>query len=146
MQAGKVALMRLLGVALGVAASLAAFGIATVTGSRIVVPAGGDGALTWMQVAAATAVPCLLGWGIAILAERLVARPRRAWLIGALSVATLSMAGPLFVPGIESVDRVWLLLLHLAAAAVYIPLVARTVAPLRRRSGSAARGDAHALS
>lgn len=79
-----------------------------------------------LSVLIATAVSGLLGWGLLALLERKTSSPRKVFVVIAVLVLVLSMfAGPL--GGVTTGATVTLVVLHVAAAAVLIPGLARTV-------------------
>jgi hypothetical protein len=71
----------------------------------------------------------LAGWGLLALLERFTAHPRRTWTATALVVLALSLLGPLGA-GVGTAATVTLAGMHVAAAAVLIPLLARSACPL----------------
>lgn len=86
---------------------------------------GGDQRITPVAVALATVVAGLAGWALLALLERFTNRPRPVWTAVALGVLVLSLLGPLG-GGVGTAAKVALVLMHLAAAAVLIPLLRRT--------------------
>lgn len=66
----------------------------------------------------------LASWGLAGLLARRAVRPRRTWLATSVSVLVLSLSGPLSGHGVTAGDRVALLGLHVAIAAVLVPMIA----------------------
>ena len=68
-------------------------------------------------------IAALLGWGLLAGLERLTARGRRLWLTLSLLALLASLAGPLSGHGVSAGDRIALLCMHLAAAAVLIPIL-----------------------
>ena len=89
----------------------------------------------------------LLGWGLAVLIGRRARRPRRVWLFSSGAVLLVSLAGPLSGHGVPGSDRLALVLMHLAVAAVLIPGYASTLPrsrehrPTRTTPASAAPAD-----
>ncbi len=67
----------------------------------------------------------LAAWGLLAVLERRTRHGRAAWTIVALVVLALSMAGPL-TGGISTADKAGLAMLHVALAAVLVPLLPRT--------------------
>lgn len=74
-----------------------------------------------------TAIPTLLGWGLLALLERWTTRLRRIWTMVAIVVFILSLAQPLSGTGVGVTDRLLLELFHVLVAAVYIPLMRRSI-------------------
>lgn len=89
-------------------------------------------------VAVTSAVASLIGWGAVTLIERLSHHPRRNWLITGLLALVVSLSAPLSGHGVTAADRAALICMHLATAAVLIPVFARTAGPGRRRAGGRA--------
>lgn len=77
------------------------------------------------MVIGATAVNTLLGWGLLALLEK-TAKARTTWTAIAVVFTVLSFAGPFLGEGASTSSRISLLCMHLAVAAVYIPLMRRT--------------------
>jgi hypothetical protein len=79
-----------------------------------------------LTVAIAAAVLSLVGWGLLASLERLTSRAKGIWLV----LALLGLAGSLFMPlsgtGVSTTNRVLLVTMHLAVAAVLIPVLYRT--------------------
>ena len=122
---------RALAVVAGVIAAEALWVVAElVFGVRLQAPAGngyprpvdiGPG-----TVAIASAVLSLVGWGLLALLERFTSWARRIWL-GLTAVAlVLSFALPLGGTGVMAADRAMLVLMHLAVAAIVMPVLYRT--------------------
>lgn len=78
------------------------------------------------HVVAASAVASLAGWAALALLERWTLRAARIWTGLALGVLVVSLGGPLSGTGISVGNRVALLALHLAVAAVLVPLLSRS--------------------
>jgi hypothetical protein len=78
-----------------------------------------------VSVAAAAVLAGLAGWGLLAALERLTAHPRTAWTTIALAVLVVSLTGPLSA-GISDPTKAALACMHLAAAGVLIPVLART--------------------
>lgn len=79
----------------------------------------------WL-VAAAAGLASLAGVGVLALIERFTRRPARVWLVVSTAVLILSLGGPLSGEGISTANRLALVFMHLAAAAVLIPLLYRS--------------------
>ncbi|MDN5751166.1 MAG: DUF6069 family protein [Pseudonocardia sp.] len=108
-------------------------------------PAQGGGAthdVNAVVVAVAALAASLAGWALLAVLERFTSRARGLWTAAALTVAVLSLAGPLFSAGITAANQAWLGLLHVSVAAVLIPLLRRTTPqPARRAEGAASASD-----
>jgi Family of unknown function (DUF6069) len=89
--------------------------------------------ITPALVAGASLAAALAGWGLLALLERFTARPRTSWTAIAVLVGLLSLAGPLSTIASTTVaNGLSLALMHLAVAAVLIPILAGTSpAPVR---------------
>jgi peptidoglycan/LPS O-acetylase OafA/YrhL len=68
----------------------------------------------------------LAGWALLAALERLTPQARGAWTLVALVILALSLAGPLG-GGTTTAAKTALACMHLAAAAVLIPILARSV-------------------
>jgi hypothetical protein len=78
-------------------------------------------------VADTSLVAALAGWGLLALLERFTARPRTIWTAIAVLVGLLSLAGPLStLASTTAANALALALMHLAVAAVLIPILAGT--------------------
>jgi Family of unknown function (DUF6069) len=82
-------------------------------------------------VVATSGVASLAAWGLLALLERLTAYPRTVWTAIAVLALLISLGGPLSGTGVTGANRVALALMHLAVAAVLIPLLRRTAPNLR---------------
>src|SRR5215216_5789298 len=83
--------------------------------------------ITPALVAGTSLVVALAGWALLALLERFTARARTSWTAIALLVALLSLAGPLSAHASTTAANVLALaLMHLAVAAVLIPMLAGT--------------------
>jgi hypothetical protein len=82
-------------------------------------------------VVATSGVASLAAWGLLALLERLTAHPRTVWTAIAVLALLISLGGPLSGTGVTGANRVALALMHLAVAAVLIPLLRRTAPNLR---------------
>jgi hypothetical protein len=83
--------------------------------------------ITPALVAGTSLVVALAGWALLALLERFTARPRIIWTAIALLVALVSLAGPLStLASTTAANAVALALMHLAVAAVLIPILAGT--------------------
>jgi hypothetical protein len=68
----------------------------------------------------------LVGWAVLATLERLTPHARRIWLVLALVALAASLAMPLSGTGVGAAHRALLVLMHLAVAAVLIPVLHRT--------------------
>ena len=89
--------------------------------------------ITPALIAGTSLVVALAGWALLALLERFTARARAIWTAVAVLFALLSLAGPLSVLAKTSAANVLALaLMHVAVAAVLIPMLAGTApAPAR---------------
>ncbi|MFI5908312.1 DUF6069 family protein [Dactylosporangium sp. NPDC051541] len=69
----------------------------------------------------------LIGWGLLAILERATAKARTIWTVVAVVFLVLSLLGPVGAVGTGA--KVSLLLMHLVAGAVIIPLFARSTTP-----------------
>ncbi|UWZ49774.1 hypothetical protein Dmats_26205 [Dactylosporangium matsuzakiense] len=69
----------------------------------------------------------LIGWGLLAILERATGKARTIWTVVAVVFLVLSLLGPLGADGTGA--KVSLLLMHLVAGAVIIPLFARSTTP-----------------
>jgi Family of unknown function (DUF6069) len=98
--------------------------------------------ITPAMVAGASLVTGLAGWALLALLERFTARARTIWTAIALLVALLSLAGPLSILATTEANVLALTLMHLAVAAVLIPILAGTSpAPARPAPARSARAS-----
>jgi len=74
----------------------------------------------------------LAGWALLAVLERVTARARPVWIVIALVVLLLSFAGPLGT--VTTAAKVALAGMHLAAAAVLIPALARSTVRIPARA------------
>jgi hypothetical protein len=80
------------------------------------------------SVIASSVVASLAGWALLAALERLVARSAQVWTAIAAAAAVLSLFGPV-AAGLTMATTVALGAMHVAVAAVLIPLFRRTVTP-----------------
>ncbi|MFT4220876.1 MAG: DUF6069 family protein [Microbacterium sp.] len=128
-------------IAVVVAGALAAsivWALALLAGGIQVPLTGAPADLPLWQAALVALAVGLAGWGLLALLEWRLARPCRIWAAVATLVVLLSLSGPLLTPQIEAGDRMWLLAMHLALGAAYIPAMARTARSGERAPSSAA--------
>ncbi len=124
---------RALAVAITTAAAAAVWGVQAALGVGVREPSYGLVApLSLVAVIATALVGTLAGWGFLALLERF-APPRASavWMVSAVAVFLLSLAGPLIMPGVGVVDRAWLVALHVVVAGTFISLVSRTLSASR---------------
>jgi hypothetical protein len=118
---------RLVVVAGAVLAAVVVYLVTTlVAGQELSSPAMNDqqpADVTIGAVIVASALVSLLGWGLLALLEKFTAKARTIWTVVALVVLALSLGGPLSGTDVSTGNRVGLVLLHLAVAAVLIPLL-----------------------
>jgi Family of unknown function (DUF6069) len=88
--------------------------------------------LTVGFVLVASTVASLAGWGVVTLIERVTRRPRRAWITTGVLLTVVSLSAPLSGHGITATERLALVCMHLAVAAVLIPVFALTIRPSQR--------------
>ncbi|GAA5180663.1 hypothetical protein GCM10023322_13470 [Rugosimonospora acidiphila] len=121
---------RMLAVAATAVATLTVWAVAgPLAGVRLAVDSGGD--VYRVGPAEVVVVSLLVGlaaWALLAVLERFSRRARGIWTAIALAVLVLSLAGPL--GGATTTATVSLMCMHLAAAAVLIPLLARTAGRL----------------
>lgn len=87
--------------------------------------------LTGAVVVIAALTCGLLGWFVIAMLERVTSHPRRLWRIIAPLALLLSLAGPLSGHGVSGNVRLALVLMHLAVAAILIPLLSATSSSTR---------------
>lgn len=83
------------------------------------------------SVAFASLLAGLAAWGLLAVLERLARRPRMTWTVIASTTLALSLAGPIGLGQTNSAVAM-LICMHLAAAGVLIPTLARST-PRRAR-------------
>jgi Family of unknown function (DUF6069) len=84
----------------------------------------------------------LAGWALLALLARFTARARTIWTAIAVLFALLSLAGPLSILATTEANVLALALMHLAVAAVLIPILAGTSpAPARPAPARSARAS-----
>jgi predicted permease len=82
-------------------------------------------------VVGATLIASLAGWGLLALLERRTARARSIWTVAAVVVLLVSLALPL-AAGTTTASKSVLALMHIAVAAVLIPVLRGGSAPGKR--------------
>jgi hypothetical protein len=99
--------------------------------------------ITPALIAGTSLAVALAGWALLALLERFTARARTIWTAIAVGFTLLSLAGPLSVlASTSAANALALALMHLAVAAVVIPMLAGT-SPARAQpapAGSARAG------
>jgi hypothetical protein len=78
------------------------------------------------------AICCFWGTLLAVLLARFARRPARTWLVCTVALTALSLAGPAAAAHTALSTKLMLMLAHLIAAAIVIPVVARRLAAVRR--------------
>ncbi|HEV2088874.1 MAG TPA: DUF6069 family protein [Cryptosporangiaceae bacterium] len=114
---------RVLVVVAAVVAAVVVWTVAVpVLGTDVTVPQGpGSGERTDLALAPVVAtalVAGLLGWALLAMLERFTRRAHAVWTGIALTVLVFSMP---WMPGFTGTERIVLVLLHLAVAAVLVP-------------------------
>lgn len=117
-----------------IAAALAALAVWLVTDPLLGIDLTGPTApgseelqsITPAMVAGGSLIAALAGWALLALLERFTARARTIWTVIALLVALLSLAGPLSILASTEANALALALMHVAVAAVLIPILAGT--------------------
>jgi len=84
--------------------------------------------LTAGLVAVASAIGGLAGWGVLAVLERFTTNPRRAWAVVASIALLASLSAPLSGTGVTAGDRIAMIGMHLAVAAVVVPFFYRSIA------------------
>lgn len=140
-----------------IAAALAALAVWLVTDPLLGIDLTGPTApgseelqsITPAMVAGGSLIAALAGWALLALLERFTARARTIWTVIALLVALLSLAGPLSILASTEANALALALMHVAVAAVLIPILAGTSpaparpAPARLAGASRAADRTH---
>ncbi|MFG1656486.1 DUF6069 family protein [Micromonospora chersina] len=118
---------RALAVLAATAATLAVWAAAVpAAGVDLAVRNGGtEQSVTAAAVGVSTLLAGLAGWALLALLERFTARARAVWTGAAGLVLLLSLLGPVG-GGVGAAATLTLVALHLAAAAVLVPLLRRT--------------------
>jgi hypothetical protein len=130
--------VRALAAAAATLAALVVWALAKAIVGDLRQPSFGNGAsqpLSARTVIAAALIGGLLGWAAISLLERRTAQPRRIWAVVAPLALVVSLGAPLSGHGIGAVNRLSLVLMHVAVAGVLVPVYYRTAAgrgPSRR--------------
>jgi Family of unknown function (DUF6069) len=132
---------RLLTVAGGTLGALAVWAVAEwVVGLDLRMPAFSSGQqpqeLKAAAVAVASAVGGLAGWAVLAVLERFSTKADRVWIAVAPIALLASMGTPLSGHGVSAGDRMALIGMHLAVAAVVIPFLYRSSASRRDRTAA----------
>lgn len=72
-------------------------------------------------------ITTLFGWALLEILERTTHRPRAVWASTAIAIAAVSLAGPLSGAGVSTSQRIVLVALHVVVAALFVPLMYRTI-------------------
>lgn len=108
----------------GVAAALMVWVLAVgVETPRTPAVGGAPSPLTAPEVLVAALVAGLVGWAALAVLERLTVRAVSVWRTLATTVFLLSLGGPLTGDDVSIASRVALVVMHVAVAAVVIPLL-----------------------
>ena len=110
---------------MAVVATTAVAALATAAGVELEVPAYG-GTIPLSGIAFVTGVFSLVGVVIAAALVRWIARPRRHFVLTTVVLAALSLVSPWLVGAAVSTS-ITLVVLHLVAAVVMIPSLARSL-------------------
>ncbi|HTF49222.1 MAG TPA: DUF6069 family protein [Pseudonocardia sp.] len=103
------------------------WGVSSALGADFVLTdSTGTGIVTLPAALIFTALFGLLGWGTLALLERFTRHAPAIWTALAIAVTLLSIV-PIFLEGATSATRAALTVLHLAVAAVLVPLFRRTI-------------------
>jgi hypothetical protein len=130
--ANRVTRARALSVAGAVLAAVTVWAIAVpLSGTHLLIRFGSGAAQSVGidYVIGASLAASLAGWGLLALLERRIARARRTWTGIAIVVVALSLSLPL-TAGTTLSAKVALALMHVAVAAVLIPAMRRSPAPV----------------
>lgn len=112
------------GLAAGAVAAVATTAIAAAAGALDVPMTIDSSAIPLLAFAQLTLVFTVVGLGIASFIRRRASRPRTTWLRTTVALTTLSLV-PDFTAAASTATKVALVLTHLVAAAIVIPVVAR---------------------
>ena len=130
LSSGSRRLTRALAIVGGIVAALVVWALAKYAfdAEMQVRPPGATGPtdVTAFNVIFSVLVATLIGWALLAVLERFVERARTMWTWIAIAGLVLSFASPLTVPDATGGTRIALELMHVAVAAVVIPIFART--------------------
>ncbi|MTB87301.1 hypothetical protein H9L21_06935 [Aeromicrobium senzhongii] len=122
---GRVAVMGVLATVAAAVVTTTLGALAKRAGVEFEIPAGGD-AIPTGAFATVTSFFSLIGVGVALAAGRWSDRPAQRFVAITVPLAVASLVPP-FVVGASAETSLVLVVLHLAAAAVVIPTLARTL-------------------
>lgn len=122
----RTALPGLLAMLVAMAATTLAAALARAGGVSLHLPGAAE-PIPVAGVGVMTGIFSLVGIGIALAVRRWAARPAERWVQVAVALTTLSLVPPLLT-GAGPATTVTLMALHLIAAAVMIPALARSLA------------------
>ena len=118
------------GLVAGLLAALVVLGLALLAGAAGVsfeLP-DGEKSIPWLAFPQLVVVGTLIGLGIAAVARRRSARPARTFVVVTGTLTALSLVTP-FLAGGDAATEWTLVGLHLVAAALVIPAIARRLQP-----------------
>jgi peptidoglycan/LPS O-acetylase OafA/YrhL len=118
------------GLVAGVAAAAVVLGLALLAGAAGVdfeLP-DGEKSIPWAAFPQMVVIGTLIGLAIAAVARRRSARPARTFVRVTVALTALSLVPP-FVTGANAATAWSLVLLHVVAAAIVIPAIARRLQP-----------------
>ncbi|GIJ72164.1 DUF6069 family protein [Virgisporangium ochraceum] len=124
--AKRVLLPGLAAVAVAAGAATAVAAMAMAAGVDFELPDGGE-SIPLLGFSQLTIVFGVVGLLLALALRRWVARPARAWVRMAVALTAVSLVPP-FLVGATLATECALVLVHLVAAAIVIPVVARRLA------------------
>lgn len=106
------------------AAAITWFVVSRIVGEHLLVrfPGGPVQSIGIASVVGATVMGSLVGWGLLVVLERSVERPRLKWTVVALAAATLSLLLPLATATSTSA-LLGLVAMHLVVAAVLVTVL-----------------------
>jgi len=120
---------RLAAVAGATIAATAVWIVATLVGVEVEAPMGDKVQdVSVVAVVITSLLSSLVGWGLLAVLEKLTGKGRPIWIGIAVVVFLLSLVGPLTAAGISGGAKLTLVLMHVAVAAVLIPMLGRASA------------------
>jgi cytochrome bd-type quinol oxidase subunit 2 len=99
--------------------------------------------VTFVMIASAAA--SVAARAAVTLIERTASHPRRAWIAAGLLALVVSLSAPLAGHGITAAQRLTLVCMHLAVAAVLIPVFTLTIAGQRHAESTPGAPDGAVL-
>lgn len=90
--------------------------------------AGATQEIDLLKVVMTSVVAGAAAWGLLVVLERFSRKGRKIWMIAAVAVLALSMAGPL-TQALDVSTQIALVLMHLSVAAVLMILLPRSSTP-----------------